>query len=202
VGAAASLTRRCALAAAAIVVVVGAPGARGERFEPSVACRDGLPAGAYELRDGAHRLRATGAFARGHRTGTFIFWNARGARLAVVPYDEDRKVGTVALWYTERGASTEGRRRLEAQYADDVRHGITRSWYENGRPRADIAYERGTLLQARAWQPNGIELPESGARELAARDAAAEDAQFAELESLVMSNVPACDNSPPYGERG
>ena len=41
-----------------------------------------------------------GAFAQGRMTGTFIFWSAAGARVAVMPFDNDAKSGTVALWYT------------------------------------------------------------------------------------------------------
>ncbi len=57
------------------------------------ACRDGVPNGAYELRMPDGRLRILGAFAKGRRTGTFLFWAASGARIAVIPYDDDAKVG-------------------------------------------------------------------------------------------------------------
>ena len=65
------------------------------------------------MQDG--RLRVVGAFAHGRKTGTFIFWNTSGARVAVIPYQDDEKAGTVALWYTVPGARRELQRKLEAQ---------------------------------------------------------------------------------------
>src|SRR5438552_17954551 len=66
-------------------------------------CRSGVAHGGYELRTPDGRLRVVGAFAQGHMTGTFIFWSAAGARVAVMPFDKDSKNGTVALWYTPPG---------------------------------------------------------------------------------------------------
>ena len=51
----------------------------------SGACRDGQPNGAYELRSANGQVRISGAYAKGHRTGTFLFWSATGARIALVP---------------------------------------------------------------------------------------------------------------------
>src|SRR3982750_2852733 len=71
----------------------------GQPYVVAGNCRDGAPNGSYELRTSDGRLRIAGAFAHGRRTGTFLFWAATGARTALIPYDDDAKVGTVALWY-------------------------------------------------------------------------------------------------------
>jgi hypothetical protein len=110
-----------ALALAAGVVV-------GQGYGVEGACRAGLPHGSYELRGADGRLRVVGAFAQGRLTGTFIFWTAGGARLAVLPFDNEAKNGTVALWYAAPDARIEGGRRLEAPYVADLPHGIHRSW--------------------------------------------------------------------------
>ena len=89
-----------------------------------------------------------GAFAKGRRTGTFLFWASTGARIAVIPYDDDAKVGTVALWYAPATPQGEPRRKLESAYAAGVRHGLTRSWHANGARRAEYLYERGNLATA------------------------------------------------------
>jgi len=190
---------RTATLALSMAFAAAASGASAEALDASVGCRDGAPNGAYELRGADGRLRVAGAFAKGHRTGTFVFWNAKGARIAVIPYDNDDKIGTVALWYVPRVGSIDGRRKLEAPYAAGRRHGVTRSWHDNGRPRVELRYEQGMLAEARAWRPNGNEVPERDARMLAERDAAADDAVFAELESIVAAHLPACEESPPHG---
>jgi hypothetical protein len=193
----APLSQALAFAFAFAFACAAAAAAPAETFDVSVACRDGVPNGAYEAHDGEGRLRIAGALAHGHRTGTFIFWDARGARLAVIPYDNGRKVGTVALWHPPGGSTHEGRRRLEAPYAGGMRHGVTRSWHDNGRPRAEVRYEHGRIAEARAWRRSGAELAPDDASAQAVRDAAAADALFAELESLVARNVPLCGAIAP-----
>ena len=194
------IAARASRLAAAAVALGGCIGAAAQSFDVSVGCRDGLANGAYELRSADGRLRVAGALAKGHRTGTFIFWNGQGARIAVVPYDDDRRVGTVALWYAPRVAGTQGTRKLEAPYAGGRRHGLTRSWHDNGRPRSEIEYEHGTLAGARAWQRDGTELAADDARAMAARDETADDAALAELDALVANNVPACGADSPRSE--
>jgi hypothetical protein len=170
--------------------------------QPYVAvgqCRSGVPNGAYELRMSDGRLRVVGAFAQGRMTGTFIFWNATGARIAVLPLDNDVRSGTIALWYTAPDGHSESGHKLEAPYVDDRPHGIKRSWHPNGAPRAEYRYEHGVLVEARAWAEAGAPLPQSEAESLAARDAGAEEQSYASLLALVRENLPACDEDGTNG---
>ena len=178
--------------AGVLVASIGAQAAAPE-LVVSVGCRDGAPNGAYELRQPDGRLRILGAFARGRRTGTFLFWSANGDRTAVIPYDDDAKVGTVALWYPPSIPLTEPRRKLEAPFAAGIRHGLTRSWHANGRPRAEYLYEHGKLVTARAWSEQGASLAEVDARRAAERDLAADGEYVASLERTIAENGPRCD---------
>jgi hypothetical protein len=166
--------------------------AHGEDYRALGACRAGVPNGGYELRDADGALRVAGAFAQGHLTGTFIFWTAGGARLAVLPFDDDAKNGTVALWYAVPNAAVESGRRLEAPYVDDLPHGIQRSWHANGRPRAEYRYEQGVLADARAWTEAGEPLSDAAARGQAATDAAANAQIYAALLALIHDHGPPC----------
>ena len=171
--------------------------------QPYVAvgpCRSGVPNGAYELRMPDGRLRVVGAFAHGRMTGTFIFWNAAGARIAVLPLDYDARNGTIALWYTAPDGRKEAGHKLEAPYIDDRPHGVKRSWHPNGAPRAEYRYEHGMLSAARAWSEAGTPLPDAEAVSLAARDAAADETFYASLLATVRENLPACDPDGPNGE--
>jgi antitoxin component YwqK of YwqJK toxin-antitoxin module len=163
-----------------------------ERLVASGACRDGAPNGAFELRMPDGRLRVLGAFAKGHRTGTFLFWSATGARSAVIPYEDDLKVGTVALWYAPATRQGELRRRLESAYSAGALHGLTRSWHTNGKRRAEYRYERGELAAVEAWGETGEPLPEPAARRLAERDRATEAELYADLERTIAENLPLC----------
>jgi antitoxin component YwqK of YwqJK toxin-antitoxin module len=163
-------------------------------------CRFGAPNGGYELRMPDGRLRVVGAFAQGHMTGTFIFWSAQGARVAVMPFDNDSRSGTVAFWYPAADGRTEAGRKLEAPYVNDRPHGIVRSWHPNGILRAEYRYEHGVLSEARAWSDSAAPLADTEAERLAARDAADDEKLYASLLATVRENLPPCDPDRPNGD--
>jgi antitoxin component YwqK of YwqJK toxin-antitoxin module len=174
-----------------VLAVSAAAGA--QTYVAAGGCRDGVRNGAYELRMPDGQLRVAGAFAKGRRTGTFLFWASTGARIAVIPYEDDVKIGTVAVWYAPSAPGGEPRRKLESAYAGGLLHGTTRSWHENGRRRTEYRYERGELAVADAWTASGTRLPAAEARRLAERDRAADANFYASLEQIVADNAPHCD---------
>ena len=165
-------------------------------LEVHAACRDGMPHGPYELRARGGELRVVGAFNRGKRTGSFIYWTGSGARIAHVPYDDDTKSGTLSLWYVPSRAGREPQPKLQAGFAAGKRNGVTRSWYADGRPRVLFRYEMDALADARAWTAAGAPLPEPEARELAARDRAMDDKYYASLDAIVTGHLPDCRDRP------
>ncbi len=158
-------------------------------------CRDGRPHGAYELRMPDGQLRVAGAFNQGKRIGSFLFWSSSGVRIALLPYDEDVKSGTVALWYSVTKPKTDPKPKLEAVYVSGRFAGGTRSWYPDGRPRTEFRYENGVLAGARAWTAKGAPLSEADARTMAARDSASDDQFYNTLEGIVRDNPPQCETN-------
>ena len=144
------------------------------------------------MRTTAGSLRVAGAFNHGSRTGSFIFWNDGGARIAHIPYDDGVRNGTLATWYDRKGGG-EPPRRFESAWRRGTRDGLTRTWYADGHHRSETEYARGRLVSSTGWSDAGARLTERGAREVADRDAAAADALYAELEALVQKNLPRCD---------
>ncbi|MEP7183954.1 MAG: hypothetical protein ABI886_17395 [Betaproteobacteria bacterium] len=180
------------LAGVAAFVLLHVAPAAAQSLVAEGSCRDGEPNGAYELRSADGQIRVAGAFARGRRTGTFLFWSSAGARVAAIPYDDDARAGTVALWYLPANGRGEPQRKLEAAYAGDVLHGPTRSWHPNGNPRTDLRYDRGSLVEARAWAEAGAPLAEAIARTQAERDVATDAELYAALEKMVADHRPRC----------
>lgn len=174
-------------------VALQATGALAEAFEVTGSCRDGLPNGNYELRLPNGRLRVVGAFAHGRKTGTFIFWAESGARVAVIPYDEDARSGTVALWYVTPRSRIETGRKLEAPYVSDQMHGVVRSWYPNGVPRGQYRYEHGRLVEARGWTDAASTLPDAEAASHASSDAETDQHVLDDLVAIVDQHLPHCD---------
>jgi antitoxin component YwqK of YwqJK toxin-antitoxin module len=182
----------CALRHCAIALALAPLAAGAQTFEVG-ACRGRVPHGAYELRTQDGRLRVAGAFTQGRRTGTFIFWNSSGARVAVIPYQDDDKAGTVALWYTAPGARRELRRKLEAPYVENRLQGIKRSWYPRGTRRAEFHYRHGVLIDATAWEDDGTPRSKPEAEAQAATDEVTDEQLFAVLETLIHDHSPHCD---------
>lgn len=174
-----------ALAASVVSAV-----ARAESFEANGACRDGLPQGVYELRDDAGRLRVLGAYNQGRRTGSFLFWNRAGVRVAHVPFDEDAINGTVSLWY--ESPALEPQRRLEARYTANRPNGEKRAWSSDGRLRARIRYRDGELVSAEAWDSAGSRLPDQDAAALAARELTGDRQHLDALFETVKAHPPSC----------
>jgi len=173
--------------AQALVVYALAGLAHAQAFVVEGSCRDGQPHGAYELKMSTGQLRVAGAFVNGKRTGSFLYWTAAGERIAHLPFDDNAMNGTVALWFPDKGNS---KPKVEAAYAAGRLHGMKRSWHPNGRVRAELRYEAGLLLDARAFDVAGKPLPLQEARALAERDAVADASGYATLDRMVRDNLP------------
>jgi len=167
-----------------------AAAARAEQVVANGSCREGAPHGAYELRAADGTLRAIGAYNRGRRTGSFIFWNARGVRVAHVPYDDDAVSGTVALWYAAARSDGTTVQKREAPFTAGRRNGTVRGWHADGRASVEAEYRDGELVAAKAWDGRGRAVSEKDARAAALRDASADDAEFRALEDLVRRHPP------------
>lgn len=188
-----SATTRARSVTAALLLAASVTAAQGAPAPYIVtgSCRDARPHGAYELHMPDGRLRVAGAFNNGKRIGSFLFWSATGTRLALLPFDDDAMSGTVALWYSAGPSRAEPSRKLEATYVGG-RPVSARSWYPDGRLRAEFRYDNSTLAEARAWKANGMPLPDPEARSLAARDRVADEKFYDTLLAIVRDNPPVC----------
>lgn len=166
------------------------------------SCREGQPHGAYELRGPGGQVRVVGAFNRGKRTGSFLFWSSRGVRIAQLPYDEGTLSGTLALWWANGERNAEPKPKLEALYAQGFLSGTKRSWYPNGRVRAELRYERGLLVEARAYSEAGKPLADAEARALAANDLETDEKFYASLDAIIRANLPRCEPTSDRLEKG
>jgi hypothetical protein len=188
VGEAARLTFAVAAATLAAAIATAEPPA----LVVDATCRDGEPQGPYQLRGANGQQRVAGAFNSGKRTGSFIFWNEQGVRVAHIPFDEDVRSGTVAIWY-DAPPGHEPPRRLESVWRRGVRDGPTRSWYADGRLRSETEYAGGRVIATTGWSDAGQRLGDGAARALAERDARIADEDYGELDALVREHLPHCD---------
>ncbi len=182
-----------ATVAALLLVTAGVAVAQNYRIDGS--CREGQPHGAYELRTASGQVRVVGAFNRGKRTGSFLFWSSDGSRIAQLPFDEDVLSGTLALWYLPSPKQLAATPKLEAVFANGQLSGVKRSWYANGRIRAEYRYDRGALVEARVFSESGKALTDADARATAARDVETDRKYHESLDAIVRDNLPRCEPS-------
>ncbi len=181
------------LVAAAIAAIVPVATVAAATYVVTGQCRDGRPHGAYELRTPDGHLRVAGAFNHGKRVGTFLFWSTTGVRIALLPFADDVLDGTVALWYSTGDAKSTPKPKLEAVYAAGRPSGSARSWYPDGRMRAQYRYAQGVLAEALAWSAKGAPLSDAEARALAQHDTAEDQQIYGALEAMLRDNPPNCE---------
>jgi hypothetical protein len=187
---------RAALAIAGWLFVAAGQ-ARAETFRTEGSCREGVAHGAWQLIGANGQPRALGAFAHGKRTGSFIFWSATGVRIAHVPYDDDAKHGTLALWYDAPARDAPSAQRLEAKFVHGAPDGVTTVWDRDGRRRGEYRYSAGRLVDALAWDARGRPLGGQRARAQAESDALAHERQYRALDRLVERHLPRCPSDAP-----
>ena len=192
--------QRLALAVLAGLALLTPAAAQDLTVEGS--CREGQPHGAYELRSPGGQARVVGAFNKGKRAGSFLFWSSRGVRTAQLPYDEGALSGTVALWWPNGEAGADPKPKLEAVYAQGLLSGTKRSWYPDGRLRAELRYDRGLLVAARAYSEAGKPLSDAEARTLAASDLDADEQFYASLDAIIRAHLPRCEPASDRLEKG
>ena len=175
-----------------LLTLVAAAGAGAQDYAIQGNCRDGALHGAYELRGGNGQVRVVGAFSRGKRAGSFLFWSSSGTRIAQLPFDDDILSGTLALWYSPGDRRGEARQKLEAAYVAGKLHGRKRSWYPDGQLRAEYRYDQGALIEARVFTESGKAFDLAEARAQAATDLAMDDRFYATLDEIVRTHRPSC----------
>ncbi|MEO6565001.1 MAG: hypothetical protein ABIO63_03110 [Casimicrobiaceae bacterium] len=185
-----------------LLALAAAAGAGAQEFSIEGNCRDGAPHGAYELRGVNGQVRVVGAFARGKRTGSFLFWSPSGTRIAQLPFEDDVLSGTLALWHSPSDRRGELRPRLEAGYVAGRLHGPKRSWYADGQLRAEYRYDHGALIEVRAFSASGRAFDATEAKTLAAADLVTDERHFASLVDLLRAHAPRCGPPGARLERG
>ncbi len=186
----------------ALALVGPLPALAADTLRASGSCREGQPHGAYELsRAAGGKVRAIGAFNHGRRTGSFIFWNDGGIRVAHIPYDDDAINGTVAIWYPSPVRDRATPQELEARYAAGRRNGLSRSWYGDSRLRSEAEYREGKLVGVAAWDARGHPLDEARARALVLREEDDADARIRAFEDVVRRHPPPCASPNGDGQR-
>jgi hypothetical protein len=72
----------------------------------------------------------------------------------------------------------------------------------NGRLRAELRYDRGLLIEARAYSEAGKALSDAEARALAASDLEADEQFYASLDAIIRAHLPQCEPASERLEKG
>ena len=126
----------------------------------------------------------------GRRVGVWSIYTSSGVRVHEITYSHGVVHGIERMWYSLPEAP--GRLKAENHFERGQLNGSKRSWFANGRKRAEFLYEAGELVEARAWYPGGNELSRSDAETRARRDLEFDRQLYESLETFIAEHRPTC----------
>ncbi|MDG2213805.1 MAG: hypothetical protein P8M70_08250 [Verrucomicrobiota bacterium] len=87
-----------------------------------------------------------GVYSSGLRDGQFVKWHKEGGRRSMTPYDKGKRVGRAIGWHTG------GSKAWEANWVNDIAHGLCREWYNGGESlKNEKTYVNGKLQGKETW---------------------------------------------------
>ena len=105
--------------------------------------------GWYAQFDGNNTARLLCSFYEGVREGPLVQWNKLGTISLRGAYQLGRKHGVFTSW------GEKGVRISEQEYKNGKLDGWSYFWYDGNILRLRLLFERGKLIEAKGWLPNG-----------------------------------------------
>jgi antitoxin component YwqK of YwqJK toxin-antitoxin module len=141
--------------------------------------------------DGWGNVEARGKFNAGKKEGLWSYFDSRGNRLVEISWRGGLKDGKCRMWYGRSmdGGKWLGNRKVEMSFAADLPDGMKHAWYPSGGKRAEVAYEKGAVRNARLWAPTGEESSPAQAVRQAEEDWIADQKLFGALEQEVQDGL-------------
>ncbi len=140
----------------------------------------------FLIRDTQKRVRVDGRVDSGRMTGTWVYYDSYGEKLAVVNYKLDQRHGPVQLYYVTADGPAVRRLRMTGEFVNGAQNGMLQSRWPSGGKKLERDFDQGILQGARGWTEKGARLDDGMAMAAAIKESRDEDALLAELESFVQ----------------
>jgi hypothetical protein len=140
----------------------------------------------FVIRDTQKRVRVDGRVDSGRMTGTWVYYDSYGEKLAVVSYRLDQRHGPVQLYYVTADGPAVRRLRMTGEFVNGAQNGMLQSRWPSGGKKLERDFDQGILQGARGWTEKGGRMEDGTAMAAAIKESRDEDALLAELESFVQ----------------
>lgn len=140
----------------------------------------------FVIRDKQQRIRVDGRVRGGQMDGTWVYFDSRGEKLAVINYKLDQRHGPAHLYYVSADGPAAGRVRMSGSYIDGMPNGMVESRWASGGKKLERDFDRGILQGSRGWSEKGARLSDGAAMAAAIEEGRNEEALLTELENFVQ----------------
>ncbi len=154
--------------------------------DPNPLAKDTGESERFVIRDKQQRLRVDGRVDSGRMTGTWLYYDSKGEKLALVTYRADQRTGPAELFYVTADGPAVKRQRMNGAYVAGTQNGMFTSNWPSGGKKLERDFDQGILQGARGWSEKGERLSDGAAMTAAIAESKAEEDLLTELENFVQ----------------
>jgi hypothetical protein len=153
---------------------------------------DGKPEGLFELRTPDGKVQVRGNFEQGRKTGTWIFADSGGVKVAELTYRDGLRDGPFQMWYGSFAfPESAGKDKLAATFDADQLDGDKTRWRKDGSPECKTRFDHGTIINAECWDGNGVQKSQSDSLKMARDELKADEEWFKEMDGWIDGSIRA-----------
>ena len=154
--------------------------------DPLPVAKDTGASERFVIRDKQQRVRVDGRVDGGRMTGSWLYYDSKGERLASVTYRADQRTGPAELYYVTADGPAVKRQRMHGTYVAGSQHGTFTSNWPSGGKKLERDFDQGILQGARGWTEKGERMSDGAAMTTAIAESKAEEDLLTELENFVQ----------------
>lgn len=167
--------------------------------DPLPVAKDTGASERFVIRDKQQRIRVDGRVDSGRMTGTWLYYDSKGEKLAMVSYSADQRTGPAELFYVTADGPAVKRTRMKGVYAAGAQNGMFTSNWPSGGKKSERDFDQGILQGARGWSEKGVRLGDGAAMTAAIGESKAEEELLIELENFVQLQLRKQAATKPSG---
>lgn len=173
-----------------MLIAAGTVSTRAADAKPVPFVKGTKTAGVYhgpvEIWSSPDVRQAAGECRHGKPEGRWTLWDESGTKVAELTYRDGYFEGAVAFWHgAQAGPRLRGKLKARGAFVDGQWHGLTRTYWPDGRVRSERTYETDNLIDAQAFDQQGTALSEEEARKVAAADEEMDNALLDALDEYI-----------------
>lgn len=153
---------------------------------------DGKPEGLFELRDSRGNVQVRGNFQQGRKTGTWIFSDSGGIKVAELTYRDGLRHGPFRMWYGSLAfPESAGKDKVAAAFDGDQLNGDKTRWRKDGSPECKTRFDHGAIINVECWDANGLQMSEAESLKITREELKADEEWFKAMDDWIDGSLRA-----------